>query len=58
MEEEAVGLAARLAEIGSTLSIGQLVELTERFAEVQEGLREAQNTWLQHERNRVRASLD
>lgn len=46
LSEEACALAARLSQAGATASLAQLTELTERFAEVQAALQEAQDIWL------------
>jgi ATP-binding cassette, subfamily F, member 3 len=57
LQNEAEALATRLAEISATTSIGQLTELTERYAEVLGGMRDTEEEWLRSIRKQFRASL-
>ena len=56
LEDEAVSLADRLAQVSPTTSLGQLAELIERYADVESRLQEAQSEWVQTVRERLRAS--
>lgn len=56
LESEAESLARRLAETSVTTSIGQLTELTERYAEVLGGMRDAEDEWLREIRKQLRTS--
>jgi ATP-binding cassette subfamily F protein 3 len=56
LESEAVALTTRLAETSATTSIGQLTELTERYAELLAGMGEAEDEWLQSIRKQLHAS--
>jgi ATP-binding cassette subfamily F protein 3 len=55
LEAETESLAARLSEVGPTVSLGQLAELMDRYDEVQSGLEEAQRAWIRSVREQVRA---
>ncbi|MBV9279590.1 MAG: ABC-F family ATP-binding cassette domain-containing protein [Chloroflexi bacterium] len=55
LEGEAGSLAARLSEVGPTVSLGQLAELMDRYDEVQSNLEEAQRVWIRSVRDQVRA---
>jgi len=57
LEVEAVALAGRLAEIGSTTPVGQLTELMDRYGEVQALLEETEGEWLRSVRKQLPASL-
>jgi len=56
LEEEAVSLAARIAEDGSTTSLTRLTELMDRYAEVQTTLEEIQQAWVRSVRDQLRES--
>jgi hypothetical protein len=56
LEVEAEGLAARLAETSATTSLGQLRELTERYAELLTGIGDAEDEWLRNIRKQLHAS--
>ena len=58
LEEEAEALASRLAAAGPTASLGQLRELTERYAELLGTLQEADRSWRRQLRDELRASSD
>jgi len=56
LEDEAEALAALLAESGPTTSLGNLIELMERYGDVLSLLQEAQQAWLETVRSDLRAS--
>ena len=56
LESEAESLAGRLAETSAITSIGQLTELTERYAEVLSSMWEAEDEWLREIRRQLHAS--
>jgi ATP-binding cassette subfamily F protein 3 len=58
LEEEAIALASRLAEVAATTSLAQLSELMERYAEGESSLEEAQGAWMGTLRAQLRASSD
>ena len=57
LQSEAEALAARIAELSVTTSVGQLTELTERYAGVLDGMRDTEDEWLRSIRKQFRASL-
>jgi ATP-binding cassette subfamily F protein 3 len=56
LEEEAVSLAARIAEEGATTSLARLTELMDRYGEVQTTLEEVQQVWVRSVRDQLRES--
>jgi ATP-binding cassette subfamily F protein 3 len=55
LESEAEALAGRLSQAGPTTALGQLSELTERYAEILMSLQEAQGAWIRAVREEVGA---
>lgn len=58
LELEAVRLSSTLAELGPTAPVSQLSDIIEQYAEIEAELQEAQRSWLQQIRSRLRASSD
>jgi ATP-binding cassette subfamily F protein 3 len=56
LESEAEALTTRLAETSGTTSIGQLTELTDRYAEILAGMGNAEDEWLRSIRKQLHAS--
>jgi ATP-binding cassette, subfamily F, member 3 len=56
LESEAEALTTRLAQTSATSSIGQLTELTERYADLLAGMGEAEDEWLRSIRKQLHAS--
>jgi ATP-binding cassette subfamily F protein 3 len=56
LDAEAVRLSNSLAEVGPTAAVSQLAEMLAEYAEIEADLQEAQRSWLQQVRSRLRAS--